>query len=105
MGASCNPSFTSGFESGFSGWKTDTCCQHSLKTVSSPRREGNRAAQFTLSKNDPDVAGSKRAEIGLNYVPANSEWTYRRHFRICSGQSERESIISIQLGRGASSQS
>ena len=77
MGASCNPSFTSGFESGFSGWTTDTCCQHSLKTVSSPRLEGNRAAQFTLSKNDPDVAGSKRAEIGLNYVPANSEWTYR----------------------------
>jgi hypothetical protein len=69
--------FSSGFESGFTGWGKELCCSHSGVISSSPVREGSRSVKFTLNKTDPDVAGSKRAEVRLGTVAANSEYTYR----------------------------
>lgn len=73
MGVANSTVFNSGFESGFTGWKKELCCKHSAQIVSSPKREGNHAIKLTLYKSDP----SRWAELKLNPVPANSEWTYR----------------------------
>lgn len=69
--------FTSNFEEGdFSKWRKELCCQHSVQIVSSPTRAGEHAVKFTLKKGDPFVASSKRAELRLGTVPANSEQWY-----------------------------
>lgn len=68
--------FVSNFESGFSEWGKELCCDHSAQIVSSPVRADKQAIQFTLNKSDPDVASSKRAELRLNSVPADSEHWY-----------------------------
>lgn len=69
--------FTENFEKGdLSKWKKDLCCDHSAEIVSSPTRAGDRAVKFTLKKSDPYVANSKRAELGLGTVAANSERWY-----------------------------
>lgn len=69
--------FTSNFEKGeFSKWKKELCCQHSAIIVNSPTRAGKHAVKFTLNKGDPYVASSKRAELRLDSVPANSERWY-----------------------------
>lgn len=68
--------FVSDFESGFSEWGTERCCSHSVQIVNFPVRSGNQAVRFTLKKDDPLVAGSKRAELKLGGVPANSEQWY-----------------------------
>jgi len=73
MGVASSSVFTSGFESGFTGWKKELCCKHSAQIVSSPKREGSHAIKLTLYKSDP----SRRAELRLKPIPANSEWTYR----------------------------
>lgn len=66
--------FTGDFEEGdFSKWKKELCCKHSAEIVSSPTRAGEHAVKFTLKKDDPIVASSKRAELRLGTVPANSE--------------------------------
>jgi hypothetical protein len=68
--------FVSDFESGFSEWRAELCCSHSAQIVNFPVRAGNQAVKFTLKKDDPHVAGSKRAELKLGGVPANSEQWY-----------------------------
>lgn len=69
--------FTGDFEEGdFSKWKKELCCKHSSKIVSYPTRAGEHAVKFTLKKDDPIVASSKRAELRLGTVPANSEQWY-----------------------------
>ena len=72
--------FSSGFESGFTGWGKELCCFYSAVIGTSPTypvREGTHSVKFTLNKTDPDVQGSKRAELRLGTIPANSEYTYR----------------------------
>lgn len=69
--------FIGNFESNFSGWKKELCCSHSAQIVSSPTRAGKQAVQITLKKSDPIIANSKRAELKLGTVPANSEKWYR----------------------------
>jgi hypothetical protein len=72
--------FSSGFESGFTGWGKELCCSYSAVIGTSPTypvREGTHSVKFTLNKTDPDVQGSKRAELRLGAIPANSEYTYR----------------------------
>ena len=54
----------------------EVCCKHSVEIVNSPTREGRYAAKFTLHKDDPDVAKSRRAELRLNAVPTKSEYWY-----------------------------
>jgi len=69
--------FSDGFESGaLSSWKKELCCNHSAEIVGSPARSGSKAVKFTLKKKDPLTAGSKRAELKLDSVPANSEQWY-----------------------------
>jgi len=57
-------------------WQQELCCEHSVQVVQSPTESNNRAIRFTLNRTDPLIAGSKRAELRLNSVPANSEWWY-----------------------------
>lgn len=54
----------------------EICCQHSAMIATSPTQPGDRAVKFTLYKNDPDVASSRRAELRSNAVPSNSEYWY-----------------------------
>lgn len=69
--------FIGDFETGdFSGWRQELCCQHSAQVVSSPTRSGEYAARFTLYKEDALAANSRRAELKLDPVPANSEQWY-----------------------------
>lgn len=68
--------FLSNFESGFSEWGVEACCSHSIQTVNSPVRAGEQAVRFFLQKDDPRIAGSKRTELKLGEVPANSERWY-----------------------------
>ncbi len=71
--AKSSKTFTSNFEAGdFSGWDKQLCCSHSAQVVTSPVREGEYAAKFTFRKSDP----TKRAELKLEPVPANSEQWY-----------------------------
>lgn len=60
----------------FSGWKKEFCCDYSAQIVSAPERPGKHAVKFTLYKTDPDVSTSRRSELRLNPVPANSEQWY-----------------------------
>ena len=69
--------FTGTFESGIeSGWRRELCCRQSAVTVSSPVRAGERAVKITLNKGDSDIQNSKRSELKLSPVPANSEQWY-----------------------------
>lgn len=69
--------FTEDFEKGsFSKWAKELCCDYSAEIVSYPTRAGEQAVKFTLNKDDPKVASSKRAELRLGTVPANSERWY-----------------------------
>ena len=69
--------FTGNFEKGdFSGWQQEVCCDYSAQIVSSPKRAGRYATKFKLYKTDPDVSSSRRAELRLKPVPANSERWY-----------------------------
>ena len=72
MGATKSTVFTSGFESGFTGWKKELCCKDSATIVSSPKRAGEHAVKFTLRKDDP----KRRSELRQGSVPANSEHWY-----------------------------
>lgn len=77
IGKAVGPTFSDSFESGnLSSWKKEICCNHSAEVVSSPARTGSKAVKFTLKKEDPITAGSKRAELKLGTVPANSEQWY-----------------------------
>lgn len=69
----------SNFESGLEGWQTELCCNSSARVVNDPEpsEAGDRALRIELSKDDPTVNSSKRAEIKLRPVAANSEYTYR----------------------------
>lgn len=72
-------SFTSDFESGtFDVWTQrgaiQTCCDHSLQIVEQPTRAGRGAARFELRRSDPDVKGSKRAEIRMKAGAMGSEY-------------------------------
>jgi len=69
--------FQSGFESGFDEWQQQLCCSHSARIVESPVREGRRALQIQLHRNDPDIAGGKRAEIKLDRVEFGVLYVYR----------------------------
>jgi hypothetical protein len=68
--------FVGDFESGFSEWGEEFCCGHSAQIVNYPVRAGKQAVRISLKKDDPFVAGSKRAELKLGGVPANSEQWY-----------------------------
>ncbi len=68
--------FVSDFELGFSEWGKEFCCGHSTRIVNFPVRAGKQAVKITLKKDDPFVAGSKRAELKLGGVEANSEQWY-----------------------------
>lgn len=54
----------------------EICCQHSAAIVTSPTQSGDRVAKFTLYKNDPEVATSRRSELRLNAVANRSEYWY-----------------------------
>lgn len=54
----------------------EICCQHSAMIATSPTQEGDRVVKFTLYKNDPDVATSRRSELRLNAVTNRSEYWY-----------------------------
>ncbi len=67
----------SGFErEDLRNWGRETCCDDSVKLVSSPVRSSTSAVRFYLRKNDPDVAGSRRAEFFLLPIPSNVERWY-----------------------------
>ena len=69
--------FTRDFEKGdFSEWKKELCCDYSAQIVNFPTRAGKHAVKFTLNKGDPFVSSSKRAELRLGTVTANSEQWY-----------------------------
>ncbi|NJL84325.1 MAG: hypothetical protein HC890_17910 [Chloroflexaceae bacterium] len=78
--AQLETAFVSSFETGLSQWRRELCCPHSAATVTSPTRDGSYALKLTLNRTDPDVQRSKRAEIKLDPVAANSEYTY--HFSL-----------------------
>lgn len=67
------------FETGdFTGWVRELCCSYSAVVGNTfPVRDGRYSVKFTLRKNDPDVSGSRRAELRHPPVPANSAYTYR----------------------------
>lgn len=67
--------FTDTFSNGISGeWDREASRSYSIQTDSSGR-SGN-AVRFELRRSDPDVHGSKRSELALNPIPANSEMWY-----------------------------
>jgi hypothetical protein len=73
--------FTSDFESGdASVWEDkgaiQVCCDDSLVIVDAPVRRGRRAARFTLRQSDPDVKGSKRAEVITRAALMGGEYWY-----------------------------
>ncbi|AFY86261.1 polysaccharide lyase [Chroococcidiopsis thermalis] len=68
--------FLSDFESGYSEWGTELCCNYSAEIVNSPIRAGNQAIKFTLKKEDARLYGVKRAELKLGEVPPDSEIWY-----------------------------
>jgi len=69
--------FEETFENGIEReWYKELCCHKSAVTVDSPVRAGERAVKITLNKRDPIVEGSKRSELVLRPVPANSERWY-----------------------------
>lgn len=69
--------FEGDFEgSDLSGWEQERCCDYSINVVDSPVRAGEHAVRFEIHKDQPDVAGSKRAEITLDNVPPTSERWY-----------------------------
>jgi hypothetical protein len=77
-----------GFESGdLSGWEQERCCDYSIQIVDSPVRAGDHAARFEARKDQPDVAGSKRAEIVQDYVPPRSERWYAMSLFLPNGYS------------------
>lgn len=52
------------------------CCPHSVAVVDDIVRSGSHAARITLSRSDPDMRGSKRAEFRLKAVPMGSVYRY-----------------------------
>ena len=71
-----NPSgliFVSGFDDGrFDGWQLEKGTDHAIRLVESPVRDGRHAVRVELRRDDPLVAGSKRAELKLNSEPSST---------------------------------
>lgn len=56
--------FVGDFEDGsLEGWRTELCCDHSVRVVEEAARRGRYAARFELHRDDPDVSSSRRAEL------------------------------------------
>ena len=69
--------FKGNFERGdLSGWDSERCCEDSITVVDSPVRAGKHAVRFRVRKDQPDVAGSKRAELVRDSVPPTAERWY-----------------------------
>lgn len=68
--------FSSGFESGFSEWDKEACCDYSIQSVSSPVRKGNKAVKFTVNEDDPLVNNRTRSELKSDDIAPNSEQWY-----------------------------
>jgi hypothetical protein len=73
--------FTSDFESGDASlWSAKgaihVCCNDSLQIVAAPVRSGRYAARFTLRRSDPNVKGSKRAEVRTKAATMGGEYWY-----------------------------
>ena len=72
--------FRSDFEDGSASiWRErgvlHLCCEDSLSIVDDPVRRGRHAAKFQLRRADPDVKGSKRAEVRmLAGDPRSEHW-------------------------------
>ncbi|BAC92206.1 polysaccharide lyase [Gloeobacter violaceus] len=83
---SSNVYFVGDFESGdLTGFDTEICCSDAVLVISAPKkvgttvppvRAGRYAAQFNLRKSDPDVSSSRRAELRLGTVKADSSRWY-----------------------------
>jgi hypothetical protein len=52
------------------------CCEHSIQIRNAPLRPGQRAAEFMLKRSDPDVKGSRRAELRLHAAQWNQAYDY-----------------------------
>ncbi|WP_134497812.1 polysaccharide lyase [Microvirga pakistanensis] len=75
------PAFNSSFESGtVSSWadrgEVEFCCDHSKTFVAQDARHGSQALRITLRKDDPLVAGGKRAELRLKPVGVGEDQWY-----------------------------
>lgn len=72
--------FNSDFENNsISGWSTETAAvPYAAQFVTSPFpvRSGTKAMRFELRRNDPDVAGSRRAELSRFGMVQNGEYWY-----------------------------
>ncbi|MEM1368315.1 MAG: polysaccharide lyase [Cyanobacteria bacterium P01_H01_bin.15] len=68
--------FKSSFENALEGWRRELCCDYSAELVNYPVREGTQSLKITLNRTDPDIHNSKRAELKLSPVPADSEYEY-----------------------------
>jgi hypothetical protein len=68
------------------GWRrhgdVQLCCAHSAVFVNSERKPGSLALQFSLHGDDPDVKGSKRAELRLKAVPFGQDRWYLASLRV-----------------------
>ena len=73
------------------------CCRHSLVVVETPVRSGRYAAEFSLRRDDPDVSGSKRAELRLR--AAEFGHAYRYAFSVQIPEDWKESDIPVILAQ------
>lgn len=52
------------------------CCDHSAQVEEAPQLPGARAVRFILNRSDPDVKGSRRAELRLRAAEWGHEYEY-----------------------------
>jgi hypothetical protein len=71
-----NVQFSDNFDNGFSNqWGFQRGKPSQIQIVDAPGRSG-KAVKFSVNRNDPDAAGSKRAEIKLTPDPRNQDRWY-----------------------------
>ena len=75
----------------------ELCCAHSATFVADPLDTGKRALRIELAASDPDVRGSKRAELRFKSVPFRIDrWYGARLFIPPSWQDAPETVTVLQ---------
>lgn len=73
----------------------ELCCDHSAAVVDDPDTLGSPVLRVELRSDDPDVRGSKRAELRLKAAPFGEDHWYSARLRIPAGWQPSSDLVTV----------